>query len=89
MNRLLKTVGAVGAGAALMYFLDPDRGKTRRELVRDRAVGLSKDVQSAIGKRTRELKDRAHGVLHDARAAFAGNGSETAAPNDSVQELGH
>ena len=36
MNNKTAIVGAVGIGAALMYFLDPDRGKRRRALVRDK-----------------------------------------------------
>jgi osmotically-inducible protein OsmY len=38
MNRRWTIVSGVGLGAALMYLLDPDRGRRRRKLLRDRAV---------------------------------------------------
>lgn len=31
-------IGAIGVGAALMYFLDPDNGRRRRALARDQLV---------------------------------------------------
>jgi hypothetical protein len=34
----LRLFGAIGAGAALMYFLDPNTGRRRRGLVRDQVV---------------------------------------------------
>lgn len=44
---ILAILGAVGVGAALMYFLDPDSGRRRRALVKDqfthyKTVGVHK-----------------------------------------------
>jgi len=71
MNRLIGFLGALGAGAALMYFLDPERGRTRRALIRDKAAGLSHDVQDAIGSKSRDLRNRAQGLLHEAKSTFS------------------
>jgi len=38
MNRGKLAISALAAGAALMYFSDPDRGKRGRVLVRDKAA---------------------------------------------------
>ncbi len=45
-------LGAMGVGAALMYFLDPDSGRRRRALVRDKydqgKAALQDKTQSAV-----------------------------------------
>ena len=48
MTKAILMLGALGAGAALMYLFDPDRGRTRRALMRDKAVGLSNDAKDAL-----------------------------------------
>ena len=35
----------MAAGAAAMYFLDPDRGARRRSVARDRLMATARDVQ--------------------------------------------
>lgn len=57
-------------GAGLMYLLDPDRGRRRRALIRDQVVhgihGLE-DVGEAAAARGRDLRNRAQGVMAEAR----------------------
>ena len=62
----------LGAGAALMYFLDPDRGARRRSLVRDKAVGLSNDAREAISDTAEDLSNRAYGVVAESTKAVTG-----------------
>ena len=40
-------LGAIGLGAALMYFLDPDSGKRRRDLVREKYANTRIALQDA------------------------------------------
>jgi hypothetical protein len=57
-------LAGVGIGAALMYILDPARGKRRRALARDKA-------RSAINTAVRELKERGEDLRNRARGAAA------------------
>lgn len=61
-------LGGLGLGAALMYVLDPERGKRRRALVRDKAVSASKKAGGSLGARSRDWKNRAKGVAAEVRS---------------------
>ena len=58
---------AIGAG--LMYLLDPQGGRRRRALVRDKAYSLANDAQEYAEKKARHLGNVAHGMMHEARSA--------------------
>ena len=81
---LLTFVAGLGSGAALMYFLDPDRGRTRRSLVSDQVTGLAHDAQDAIGKTQRDLQNRAKGVWAETRKAVTGSAGSTAEKTNPV-----
>jgi len=61
-------LGGLGLGAALMYVLDPERGKRRRALVRDKAVRVTKKAGNSLGARSRDWKNRAKGVAAEVRS---------------------
>ncbi len=63
----------IGIGAGLMYLLDPERGRKRRALLRDKAVALSNDASDAIGKTSRDLGNRAQGVVAETSKALGVN----------------
>ena len=65
----------LGIGAGLMYFLDPERGRTRRAHMRDKAVGLSNDARESLRGTAQDLSNRATGMLHEARKAVTGRSS--------------
>ena len=72
---------AAAVGLAAMYFLDPDRGKRRRALVRDRAAGTIRHA-GAIAERTqRKVVSDAYGVSQKMSHAAA-TGDEP--PNDAT-----
>ena len=58
-------------GGAAMYFFDPDRGRRRRALVRDKAVSASTCLTSFVNAGTRDLKHRGSVVTGRARALFS------------------
>ena len=66
----------VAAGAALMYFLDPDRGGRRRALLRDKLVGLSNDLGDAAASKARDLRNRAQGLVAEASTALGAGAAE-------------
>ena len=74
MNRGLNSgwavLGGVGVGAALMYLLDPDRGNRRRALLRDKLVRCTNQTGMYLGKAGRDARNRAQGLVAEARSAF-------------------
>src|SRR5579859_7190057 len=71
MSTFTKTMGAATVGGLLAYFLDPDTGKRRRALMKDRSVSFVKDADRAIGKASRDLSNRARGAVADARSRLS------------------
>ena len=78
MGRLLTVLGGLGAGAALMYFMDPERGRTRRAQIQDKFTGLSNDLRHGIEGRSQDFRNRAKGFLHEAKSTFRSNRGESA-----------
>src|SRR5690348_5941610 len=68
MSTFTKTVGAATVGGLMAYFLDPDTGRRRRALVKDRTTNLVKEADRAIGKASRDLSNRARGTVAEARS---------------------
>ena len=67
-NSGLGLIGGVGLGAALMYFLDPDRGRRRRGLVRDQVVSAFSKADDAVGATARDLGNRTRGLAAETRS---------------------
>ncbi|MBI2876549.1 MAG: SRPBCC family protein [Candidatus Tectomicrobia bacterium] len=72
MNKGLTLIGSIGAGAGLMYMLDPEQGKRRRALVRDKMISAVSQTEDAMGKTGRDLRNRTTGLLAEARSRFLG-----------------
>jgi len=71
MNKGAALVGGVGLGAVLMYFFDPDRGKRRRALCRDKVEAAGNKVGSYAEKMSREVSNRASGIVAETKSLFA------------------
>jgi uncharacterized membrane protein/CBS domain-containing protein len=63
-------LGTLGLGAGLMYFLDPNRGKRRRALVKDQAVHLSKVANRELARKAADARNRAQGVWLETEKFF-------------------
>ena len=57
----------VAYGAACMYIFDPERGRRRRARIRDQMVGLVHDFEDLWHKGSRDLSNRALGVLAETK----------------------
>jgi len=69
-KQTMTLLAGAGIGAALMYFLDPDRGARRRHLVADQAVGMLNTGQREAGKAMRNARNHAQGLLAESRNRF-------------------
>ena len=71
VNTSLLVLGGLGAGALLMFFFDPQQGRRRRALVRDKAVKVKNKTADVIEKRSRDLSNRAQGVIAQTKNALS------------------
>ncbi|HEU4630470.1 MAG TPA: SRPBCC family protein [Gemmatimonadaceae bacterium] len=78
-------LGGLGLGAALMYFLDPARGKRRRHLVRDQLVHAGHVTGDALDATSRDLRNRARGAAATARARVRRDDADDAVVTERVR----
>jgi hypothetical protein len=60
-------------GGALMFFFDPDTGKRRRALVRDKIVSFRHRAADRITASAKDVRNRAIGVAARTRRLFDRN----------------
>jgi uncharacterized membrane protein len=63
-------LSAAVAGAISMYLLDPDHGRRRRAVMRDRVASGMSRLDDATSVASRDLRNRARGIAHEFRARF-------------------
>jgi uncharacterized membrane protein len=68
---MVRAIGTIGLGAALMYVMDLSSGRRRRAMLRDRVVGLLHDVEDGIGKGARDVGNRLAGAVSGMRHLLA------------------
>lgn len=66
---MLRYILVAGAGAALAYFLDPDRGKRRRNMTRDRLTAMLRRFGSNATRMGRRASGTAYGLRQQAGRA--------------------
>ncbi len=70
MNKGVALVSGLGLGAALMYVFDPDRGKRRRALIRDKFEAAGNKANDLAGKMSRDLRNRVYGLAVETKSVF-------------------
>lgn len=63
MRNLLGLLAAAAGAAATMYYFDPDMGRRRRAMLRQRLVGVSNDAQGALAGRAKYAAGKIDGLL--------------------------
>ena len=80
MGKVRTLLFAGAAGAALMYFLDPDRGEGRRAVARDRFSGLVRKGKINVERQARYREGQVEGLMHQVKT----RGREGPAEDDIV-----
>lgn len=70
MRKEILVAGGVGIGLGLMYVLDPERGKRRRAMLRDRTTHALRSTRVTLGKKAQDMGNRARGLAAEARTAL-------------------
>ncbi|MGI8997363.1 MAG: MBL fold metallo-hydrolase, partial [Pyrinomonadaceae bacterium] len=72
----LLLIGGIGLGAALMYLFDPERGRRRRALVRDKVIGATNQAGQLLGQTSRDLQNRTRGVVAEAGSVLGDSATD-------------
>jgi gas vesicle protein len=67
---LAAAIGA-GVGALAMFIFDPDNGRRRRALARDKMVHYGKEAVDTVESAARDLRNRAQGIAAETRGAVS------------------
>ncbi len=68
MNKAMAILAGAGVGAGLMFMLDPERGRRRRALVRDKAVGTWNTASRTVRGKSKDVANRTRGVVASTRS---------------------
>ena len=68
---IMAGISGVAIGAGLMYVLDPDRGKRRRDLIRRKVSDTVATAEDKLLESKEAISDRAHKLIHDAKSAVS------------------
>ena len=60
-------LSGLGLGAGLMFLLDPERGRRRRALVRDKAVHYGKVTGRTLRGTSKHLSNKRHGLAAEVK----------------------
>lgn len=83
IREVFEVLGGIALGAGTMYFLDPQRGRRRRAMVRDKTNHAVNMVGREIGKASRDLRNRTRGLVAEARSTIR---PEQPQGDDTLQE---
>lgn len=90
MNSVMRLATAFAVGAATMYYLDPQTGRRRRAIVRDKSAAVGHDVKEAARSKTKRAVDHARGAAARTRAQLANEFVDDDVLRDRVRsKLGH
>lgn len=71
LEKAMIFAGGMSLGARLMYLLDPDHGRRRRAMARDRALWLAHQAELTVDRGVRDLFHRAQGAADETFSLLA------------------
>ena len=71
MNKGLTFGAGLGLGTGLMYLLDPDRGRRRRALLRDKGAWAVRKTGDCIEVTAHDVRNRTQGLVNDIQSRFS------------------
>ena len=71
MNKGLTFGAGLGLGTGLMYLLDPDRGRRRRALLRDKGAWAARKTGDCIEVTARDVRNRTQGMVTEIQSHFS------------------
>lgn len=85
MNKGLTFGAGLGLGTGLMFLLDPDRGRRRRALLRDKCVWSARKTGEAFAVTKRDLANRAQGIASSIQSTFSSEPADDSVITDRVR----
>jgi BON domain len=85
MNKGLTFGAGLGLGTGLMFLLDPDRGRRRRALLRDKCLWSARKTVEAFEVTKRDLANRAQGIASTIQSTFSSAPADDAVITDRVR----
>ncbi len=79
MRKLLKLFVIAAAGAAVAYLLDPENGRRRRALARERSQAWMRSARRDAERKAHYAADRAEGLKHEVLGS-----TQVEAPDDAT-----
>jgi hypothetical protein len=73
MNQSVNFVTGAAVGALAMYFLDPEQGRRRRNMLTDKFVSLERAKAEALEATLRDARNRLIGMYHEMADRFSPN----------------
>lgn len=70
LGTLASAALAFAAGALVMYLMDPNTGRRRRAIVRDRGLSMRNDAERYVRGKSKRAADRLRGVAARTRASI-------------------
>ena len=70
LGTLASAALAFAAGALVMYLMDPNTGRRRRAIVRDRGLAMRNDAERYVRGKSKRAADRLRGVAARTRASM-------------------
>ncbi len=71
LSTLRNVALAFAAGALVMYLLDPNTGRRRRAVIRDRSASMGRDAGTYVRGKTKRAADRVKGLAARTRAGMS------------------